>query len=106
MIDISITNEEKVKVTLAPKTSTGKPAALDGKPTWTVTSGAATVEVSEDGLSAFLVSADAPGDTVVLVEADADLGSGVQTVSDTIQLHVLGALAASLGVTVDAPIAK
>ncbi len=106
MLDISLTNEEKVKVTITPVTSTGKPAKLDGTPTWTVTSGRSTVDVATDGLSAFLVSSDEPGDSVVLVEADADLGAGIQTISDTIQLHVLGANASSLGLKAEPPIPK
>jgi hypothetical protein len=106
MVEISITNEQKVKVTLAPVTSTGKPALLDGKPTWTVVSGSSTIEVSADGLSAFLISSDTPGDTIYLPEADADLGAGIETISDTIKLSVAGARAANLGLTVGTPEAK
>lgn len=103
MIEIKITNEEKVKVTLAPVTSTGKPAKLDGKPTWTVTSGASTVVVADDGLSAELVSADSPETVEILVEADADLGEGVITISEVISLVVSGANASSLGLVVGTP---
>lgn len=106
MVDITITNEQKVQATLNPVTATGKPAQLDGKPTWSVVSGDSTLDVAADGLSAFLISSDTPGDTVVLVEADADLGAGVETINDTIQLHVAGARAANLGLTVGTPVAK
>jgi hypothetical protein len=40
------------------------------------------------------------------VEADADLGDGVQTISDAIKLIVNGAQATSLGMTVGLPEAK
>lgn len=100
MVEITLTNEEKVTVTLAPVTTTGKPASLDGVPTWTVVSGDSTVVPAADGLSAELVSSDTPGDTVFLVEADADLGAGVETISDTITVHVEGARAANLGLIV------
>lgn len=106
MTEITITNEQKIQVTLAPKTATGKQATLDGKPTWTVQSGIGTLEIAEDGLSAFLVSGDAPGDTMVIVEADADLGEGVQTISDSIQLHVSGAMAENLGLAVGSAVPK
>jgi hypothetical protein len=105
-LELKITNEQQIKVTLAPKTDTGKPAALDGKPTWEVVSGNSTVTVAEDGLSATLVSSDDPGDTQFLVKADADIGDGVEEISDTIKLSVLGATAKNLGLTAGAPEAK
>lgn len=100
MLEITITNEQKIKVSLAPVTATGKPANLDGKPSWSVISGDSTVEVAEDGLSATLVSSDTPGDTQILVQADADLGEGVEEISDVIKLTVEGARAASLGLSI------
>lgn len=105
-VEITITNEQKVPVTLAPVTDTGKPAKLDGAPTWEVVSGNSTVVPAADGLSADLISADDPGDTQFLIKADADLGAGVVEISDTIKLTVTGALAKSLGITVGTPVAK
>jgi hypothetical protein len=106
MLEISITNEQQVKVTLAPVTATGKPAQLDGAPSWSKASGSSTFKVSSDGLSATLVSSDTPGESMFNVEADADLGDGVQTISDAIKLIVNGAQATSLGMTVGLPEAK
>ena len=105
-LDLTITNEQKIQVTLNPVTATGRTAKLDGPPTWSVTSGNSTLDVAADGLSAFLVSADNPGDTEFLVKADADLGSGVEEVSDVIRLSVAGARAANLGLTAGTPVAK
>ncbi len=105
-LELKITNEQQQPVTLTPKTDTGKPAKLDGKPTWEVVSGDSTITVSEDGLTATLVSSDTPGDTQYLVSADADLGEGVETISDTIKLSVVGATAKNLGLTAGAPEAK
>ncbi len=100
---VSITNEQKVTVTLKPVTNAGKPAKLDGAPAWTVVSGDSTVVAAADGLSASLVSSDTPGDTTYLVDGDADLGSGVESVQDTITLTVIGANAANLGLVASAP---
>lgn len=106
-MDISITNEQKVPVTLSPKTDAGKPAKLDGKPSVTVVSGNSQVaNVSEDGLSFELVSSDDPGDTVVLIKADADLGEGVEEISDSLTLRVIGATAKNLGISVGTPVPK
>lgn len=105
-LDLTITNEQKIEVTLAPVTATGRPAVLDGAPEWSVISGNSTLEVAADGKSAFLVSADDPGDTQFLVKADADLGEGKEEISDTIRLTVAGARAANLGLTAGTPVAK
>lgn len=105
--EISITNEQKVPVTLTPETDSGKPAKLDGKPSVSIVSGNSQVaNVSEDGLSFELVSSDDPGDTVVLVKADADLGEGIEEISDTITLRVIGATAKNLGISVGTPVPK
>ena len=106
MLQIKITNEQKIPVTLAPVTATGKPAQTDGKPVFSVISGDSTLEVSEDGLTVTLISSDTPGDTQVLVKADADLGEGVEEISDIIQLTVEGARAASLGLSVGTAVPK
>lgn len=107
VLELNITNEQQVTVHLAPKTPKGKPATLDGVPTWVVQPGGnVTLEVADDGLSCTIVSADEPGTSEVLVSADADLGEGVETISDLIQVAVGGAKASSLGLTADAPVDK
>lgn len=103
MLELTITNEQKIAVTINPLSPAGKPAKLDGAPTWEVQSGESTVNPSLDGLTGTLISSDSPGDTVYLVKADADLGSGVVEISDIIKLSVLGAFAANLGLTVGVP---
>lgn len=104
---ITITNEQKVEVTLAPLTAAGNPATLDGAPVWAVVEGGdATLEVAEDGLSAFLVSGAADVTSQITVTADADLGEGVVTLTDTIDLVVVAAPANALGLVVAAPILK
>jgi hypothetical protein len=102
-LKLEITNEQKIKVSLTPTTDTGKPAKLDGAPTWLVQSGTAAVQAAEDGLSAELVSGDEPGDTEIQVSADADLGAGVVTVTDTILLTVVQAEAKNLGLSAGQP---
>lgn len=106
MLEITITNEQQVNVQLKPVTLTGKPAKVDGVPTWTVQSGDSKVNVAADGLSADLVSSDTPGDTEILVEADAKIGEGVENISDIIRLSVAGANAANLGLVAGTPTAK
>lgn len=97
---ITITNEQKVQVTLAPTTQAGNPATLDGTPSWTVTDGDATLEVAPDGLSCYLISGNADVNSKIEVSADADLGEGVQTITDVIDLAVVSAQASGLGLVV------
>ncbi len=102
-LNIVLTNEQKILVTLAPTTESGNPANLDGEPTWTVTDGDATVEVQPGGLSAYVVSGT-PGASNIGVTADADLDAGEERmIGDGIAVTVLAAEAASLGFTVGAP---
>ena len=105
-LEIASTNEEKVQITINPLSSAGKPAKIDGVPEWTITSGEATLDISPDGLSAFLVSSDNPGDSTALIRADADLGEGVEEIADTVTYHVAGAKAINLGLTAGAPVPK
>lgn len=105
-LDITLTNEQQVTVTLKPVTATGKVATLDGVPEWSVVSGQATVIPAANGLSAVVRSSDDPGTSQLLVTADADLGAGVVEISDTIQVTVEGARASALGLTVGTPSPK
>jgi hypothetical protein len=64
--------------------------------------GDATVEPSEDGLSCYLISGE-PGNSQITVTADADLGEGVVTLTDTIDLAVVPASASALGLITGEP---
>lgn len=101
MAEVAMTSEQKVRVTLAPTTATGNPSSLDGAATFTVESGDATVE-NIDELSAWIISGTA-GVSVVSVSADADLGEGVQTITDSITVTVSDPFAANLGLLISEP---
>lgn len=100
-LELKINDEQKVKITATPVTTAGKPAPLDGPVEFSIIDGDATVERVDDK-SAYLVSAG-PGDTQFLVKADADLGEGVEEISDTVKLTVVGASAANLGLKASPP---
>jgi len=103
---IKLTNEQQVTVTLKPKTDGGRTAKLDGVPTFEVISGESTVTAAADGLSALIVSSDNPGDTQILVKADADLGEGVEEISEILEVQVGSASAKNLGIVVGTPEVK
>jgi hypothetical protein len=99
---VSMTTEEKRLVSVAPMTAAGNPAVVDGAAQFTVSSGTCTIAPVDD-LSAYVVSGDTPGDSTVQMACDADLGSGVVPVLDTMVVHVTSASAASLEVSVGPP---
>ena len=86
-------------------TATGKPAQLDGEVAFEVQSGDVTIE-RIDANNAFIVSGDLPGDSVVIVSADVNLGEGREIITDIVKITVEGARAASLGLTIGTPVAK
>lgn len=97
-LQISCTNEEKIRVTAAPVTKHGNPAQLDGALRVSVVSGDGSFTQDDaDPLAFFAVSGSNPGDTTFLVEGDADLGEGQQLIQDTVTLSVVGANAAAFG---------
>lgn len=107
MVERACTTEQKVTVRLNPKTLGGRAAQLDGPVRVTVQSGDGTIEQDAATPNEFTaVSADTPGVTDYLVEGDADLGAGVEPISDVFRLVVEGAKAANLGMVADEPVNK
>lgn len=102
-IEVNLTNEEQIRVTANPTTAGGRPASLDGAVRASVISGEGTVLPGSNDREVVLASGDNPGDVTFLIEADADLGEGVQLIQDTVTLHVAGAMAQNLGLVVGAP---
>ena len=101
---VVLTNEEKVAVSITPKTAAGNPAQVDGTFTLELVEGDVTFEVAEDGTQ-YVVSA-AEGTSKVKISADADLGEGVQTIEDIFDVIVVPAGATNLGVGFGTPVLK
>jgi hypothetical protein len=103
MLELNVTNEEKILVSCNPVTPAGHPVELDGPIAVDVQSGDGSAEVQLDGKSVYLISGDFPGDTTFIFQGDADLGLGVESISDVVILHVAGAKAASFGLSAGTP---
>jgi len=105
-MEFRITSEYKLPVGAKhPMTPLGRPATLDGPVTFTVLEGTCTIEPIDD-VTAYLVPGDDFLDSVVLMEADADLGDGVETISETVILHVDHPMASSMGVEAGEPVLR
>jgi len=99
-----LTDEQKVNLTIAPVTAAGNPARIDGVPVWvTSDEGVVSLEVSPDGFSAEAVTVGPVGQAQVSVTVDADLGTGVRTLTGILDIEVVAAEAASVGITAGAP---
>ncbi len=88
-----------VTVSVAFVDAKGKPAKVDGAPTWAASDAIVidSVTPSADGLSATLHIMDTPGASQLTVTADVDMGSGVNTVDfvDTVSVIAGDAVAAN-----------
>ena len=101
-LEVSMSTEQQVRLHIAPESLGGTPARIDGPATFTVQDGTCTIDPIDD-TSAWAVAGDSPGDSIILVSADADLGAGVQTIEDAVTIHVANPLAARLGLSADPP---
>lgn len=103
-LDVSMSTEQQVRLSITPETPGGQPAPIDGAAQWTV-EGTCTLQPI-DGTSCWCLAGSTPGDSVVTVAADADMGAGFVPLGDTAVIHVANPMAANLGMSADAPILK
>jgi hypothetical protein len=90
-LSMIINNTQKVTITITPKGPSGRPAKIDGVPTWQNTDESLGIlVVAADGLSAVYTTVDgAAGNSQVIVDADADLGSGVVDITGLLDINVV-----------------
>jgi len=98
-----LTDEQQVTLSVGFKTAAGNPAKVDGLPIWASSDESiVSLVVAADGLSAVAVSG-ALGSAQISVQADADLGEGVRTITSTLDIEVHAAEAVSVLVVVGTP---
>lgn len=99
-----LTDSQEVTLTVTPVDKKGNPAVVDGVPTWgTSDDTVLTVAAAADGLTALVTATGKLGDAQINVSADADLGSGVTSLTGTLDVSVVAGQAATLGVTAGVP---
>ena len=94
-------NDHKVTASIQPVDSKGNPASIDGLAAWSSsnTTIVTVTNVSTDTLSADVVPGTALGSAQVNVTADADLGSGVQTINGVLDVQVVAGQAVGFTIT-------
>ena len=100
---MDLRDDQKVLLTIQPVDAKGKPALVDGAPTWASSDETVvTLEVATDGMSA-VASGVTPGAARVVVTADADLGSGVTPLSGSLDFTITAGNAVSITITPGTP---
>lgn len=99
----TLSNEQKLPISVTPLTALGNTAKVDGAPLWSSSNiNVCTLVIAPDGMSA-VVNGVGPGTSTITVTADADLTSAVSQISSSIVVTVSAALATTLQFTVGAP---
>lgn len=101
---LTLTDIQKVHLTIAPVDAAGNPAPVDGIPSWSSSDESVlTVSAAADGMSADAVTVGPLGNAQVNVSADADLGEGIETLTGTLDVEVVASQATSLGISAGVP---
>lgn len=102
---VQLTDVQEVRLSISPKDSQGNPATVDGAPAWASSdeSVLTVAAVSDDGLTADAVTVGPLGTATVTVTADADLGEGVTSLTDTVEITVVASEASALNVSAGTP---
>jgi hypothetical protein len=103
-IEVTMTTDEQCRLAITPVTASGHPADIDGAAQWSVEGSCTLMPI--DDLSVWVVSGDSPGDSVVTVSVDADVGEGFRELTDTATYHVGTPMAEQLGLMADTPVLK
>ena len=103
---VILTVTQMVNCRLQPVDAKGNPATLDGVPTWQSSDETiATVDVADDGLSAYVVAVGKPGTVQVSATGDADLDTGeTREITGVLDVEVKAGEAVSMGMATDAPV--
>lgn len=100
-----LTDTQKVPLAILPVDAHGHAAKIDGLPIWAVSDPAVgSIEnVTPDGLGCEFFSLD-PGVCQVSVTADADIGTGVRTITSTLDIQVEPGEAVGFAITAGLPV--
>lgn len=106
-MSLRLLDSQKVRLSIAPLDAAGQPATIDGLPVWTSTDeSVVSLEVAVDGMSVEAIATGPVGNAQVSVSVDADLGSGVRTLTATLDIEVVGGEAVTLSIAAGTPEAK
>ena len=101
---LTLTDEQKCPLSIQPLTAAGNPARVDGVPVWASSDvNVISLDVASDGMSAVARTPGTLGTSTVSCIADADLGSGVREIVAVLDITVVAAEAATMGIATGTP---
>lgn len=104
MATLILTDLQKVALSVAFVDAMGNPAVVDGAPVWASSDETlVTLAPAADGLSAEATTVGPLGTCQVSVVADADLGSGIESISGLLEITVIADKAVSVNIASGTP---
>jgi hypothetical protein len=102
---MTLTDIQKVNLTIQPVDAKGNPATVPVPPTWTSSDATIlTVTPAADGLSAVALAVGPLGTAQVTVKVQPDIDPSVPALVGTLDVEVVGSDAVSLSIKADAPV--
>ena len=102
-----LTDVQKVKLSVSPRSAAGNPALIDGAPKWSVSDDTiVALEVAEDGMGVDVVTTGKIGSVRINVDVDADLGDGVRNLTGVLDIEVKASEAVSIDINANTPEVK
>jgi len=99
-----LTDIQKVSLNVSPKSAAGNPAEVDGIPAWNSSDESViTLVPSDDGLSVDAITTGKIGTSQISVSVDADLGSGIRTITGVLDIEVRPSEAVTLDINAGVP---
>jgi hypothetical protein len=103
-MSLTMTDTQKVSLTISPLDARGNPARVDGIPTWAASDPALLLVLPEpSGLGAVAIAIGGLGNAQVTVTADVDLGAGVREITGILDITIVGGEAVELGIVAGTP---
>jgi hypothetical protein len=107
LMGVSISDVQKVSLSISVTDAAGNPAPVDGVPSWSSndpSNSVVSLAPATDGLTCEVSAVGPLGAAQVTVSADADLGEGVQTItSSPFDVEVVASQATNLGISAGVP---
>lgn len=103
---LALPNDRKVTASIQPVDAKGNPATIDGLASWSSSNPqiADVTAISADSLSADVVPGSVLGTCQINVQADADLGSGIQTITGVLDVQVVAGSAVGFTISTSPPV--
>lgn len=103
-MSLTLSTVQQCDLSINPVDAKGNPAAVDGAPVW-ASSDPTVVSLVASGTTATIV-AQKPGTAQVTVSADADLGTGVTTITGVLDVIVVAAQAVAIDIKAGTPVTQ